>query len=94
MQLLSANANRMPADDILICRGQRLERMRGDLHFIGVPASNQHAVFVDSASEARAFSATKHFDTPEELLDRSFNRPRQAQLDAGVQGLSRKRTST
>ena len=65
--------------------------MRGDLHFIGVPASNQHTVYVDSADEARTFSATQHFDTPEELLGRSFNRPRQTQLDAGAQGLSRKR---
>ena len=57
--------------------------MRGDLHFIGVPAANQHTVFVDSPAAARSFSAAEHFDTPEELLGRSFNRPRQAQLDAG-----------
>ncbi len=41
----------------------------------------RHVVFVDSASEVRAFDPAAHFDTPKELLGRAFNRPRTAQLE-------------
>mmetsp|Transcript_15380 Transcript_15380/g.46432 ORF Transcript_15380/g.46432 Transcript_15380/m.46432 type:complete len:250 (+) Transcript_15380:51-800(+) len=60
---------------------KRLEKLRRDLHFIGAPAASQHTVFVDSPGEVRSFDAAQHFDTPEELLGRTFNRPRHGQLD-------------
>lgn len=63
---------------------QRLEKMQGDLHFIGAPVQNRHTVFVDSADAARNFNAAEYFDTEEELLSRSFNRPRKEQLDGGT----------
>lgn len=65
---------------------QRLEKLRRDLHFIGAPAASQHTVFVDSPGEVRSFDAAQHFDTPEELLGRTFNRPRHGQLDDGAIG--------
>lgn len=37
-------------------------------------------MFVDSAKEAAAFKPAKFFDTPKELLGRTYNRPRTAQL--------------
>lgn len=60
-----------------------MERLQESLHFIGATASNQHTVFVDDAAAARDFDAAAHFDTPAELLGRTFNRPRTAQLEAG-----------
>jgi U3 small nucleolar RNA-associated protein 11 len=38
-------------------------------------------VFVDTAEEVQTFSAAKHFDTAEELVSRSFNRPRKEALE-------------
>ncbi|KAG2436623.1 hypothetical protein HYH02_011558 [Chlamydomonas schloesseri] len=43
-------------------------------------APQRHTVFVDSEREAREFDPAKYFDTPAELLDRTFNRPRKEQL--------------
>lgn len=63
---------------------QKVERMKESLHFIGAAPANKHVVFVDSAAEAKQFSAAKYFDTPAALLDRSFNRPRRAQLESAA----------
>ena len=62
------------------CCVQKVERLRSQLHFIGAAAPRQHVVFVDDEAAAQSFSAQQHFDTPNELLGRSFNRPRTAQL--------------
>jgi U3 small nucleolar RNA-associated protein 11 len=59
---------------------QKAERLKQSLHFIGLAPQNKHTVFVDSAKEAAAFKPAKFFDTPAELLGRSYNRPRNAQL--------------
>lgn len=59
---------------------QKLERLKERVHFVGVGARPRHTVFVDSDAEARSFSAEAYFDTPAELLGRTFNRPRRAQL--------------
>jgi U3 small nucleolar RNA-associated protein 11 len=60
---------------------RKAERLRGQLHLLGVPAKGRkHVVFVDDEREAAEFDPEKHFDTPAELLDRTFNRPRRAQL--------------
>ena len=55
---------------------QKVERLRGALHFIGAPAQARHTVFVDDEAEAAAFRPDAYFDTPAELLGRAFNRPR------------------
>lgn len=59
---------------------QKAERLKQSLHFIGLAPQNKHTVFVGSAKEAAAFKPAKFFDTPAELLGRSYNRPRNAQL--------------
>lgn len=64
---------------------QKVERLKSQLHFIGAAAPRQHVVFVDDEAAAQSFSAEQHFDTPSELLDRSFNRPRIAQLQEPMQ---------
>lgn len=64
---------------------QKVERLKSQLHFIGAAAPRQHVVFVEDEAAAQSFSAEQHFDTPSELLDRSFNRPRMAQLQEPMQ---------
>ena len=59
---------------------QKVEKLQSGLHFIGAAAPRQHKVFVDDEAAVQSFSAEQHFDTPNELMDRSFNRPRTAQL--------------
>lgn len=54
--------------------------MKGALHFIGLARPRNHTLFVDDEDEAEAFDPAQHFDTPAELLGRTFNRPRTAQL--------------
>jgi len=61
--------------------------MQQSLHLIGAPAANRHVVFVDDEEAAQAFDPAQHFDTAPELLDRSYNRPRVAQL-ADAQAVS------
>jgi hypothetical protein len=58
---------------------QKVERLKRSLHFIGAPAQNSHTVFLDE-EEAASFRPDEHFDTPAELLDRTFNRPHRAQI--------------
>ncbi|DBA65845.1 TPA: hypothetical protein ACH3X2_002876 [Trebouxia sp. C0005] len=59
---------------------KKVDRLRSQLQFIGAAAPRQHVVFVDDQAAVQSFSAEQHFDTPNELLTRSFNRPRTAQL--------------
>jgi hypothetical protein len=40
----------------------------------GAKGLARHTVFVDSAAEAKAFDPAVYFDTPSELLSRTFNR--------------------
>lgn len=46
------------------------------------PSERTHTVFVDSREEAASFKPEEYFETPAELLGRSFNRPRESQLAA------------
>ncbi len=46
-------------------------------------SATQHTLFVESDDEVAAFDAAQHFDTPAELLERAFNRPRTKQLASG-----------
>ncbi|GIL51073.1 hypothetical protein Vafri_7161 [Volvox africanus] len=76
-------------------------RLRESLHFIGATVAKgdkgstavpRHTVFVDNEEEATRFNAAEYFDTPAELLDRTFNRPRSTQLAdrQAVIGISKK----
>ncbi len=72
----------------------KAQRLRESLHFIGATAapppaaataggsggSTRHVVFVDSDKEAKKFDPVEYFQTPAELLGRTFNRPRAEQL--------------
>ena len=61
---------------------KKVERLQESLHLIGATAAQRrHVVFVDDDEEAKKFNPEEHFDTPAELLDRAYNRPRKAQLD-------------
>lgn len=62
------------------CAQQKVEKLQQRLHFLGGASQSRHTVFIDNEAELEGFSAAAHFDTPEELLDRTFNRPRQEQL--------------
>eukprot|EP00884_Botryococcus_braunii_P006604 jgi/Botrbrau1/15945/Bobra.0260s0006.1 len=87
-------ANKYSQEELLLMRTQdvgytsmkrqveskKLEKLRERLHFVGAGKQTRHTVFVDSEREARNFSAEEFFDTPAELLDRAFNRPRRSQL--------------
>ena len=75
------------ADTSCLC--QKAERMRESLHFIGAPVRNRHTLFVEEEAAA-SMSLDEHFDTPAELLGRTFNRPRRGQLRtaAAVTGLA------
>lgn len=59
---------------------KKMERLKQNLHGLSKDAQNTHTVFVDSESELESFDPSKHFDTPADLLDRTFNRPRTNQL--------------
>ena len=62
------------------CVAQRIERMKGSLHFLGVAQPLKHTIFVDEQQEAAELDPATFFDTPAELLGRNFNRPRTADL--------------
>ena len=59
---------------------QKVENLQLQLHMLGGPRQSKHTVFVDDEAAVRQFSAAEHFDTPEEVLERAFNRPRKEQL--------------
>lgn len=60
---------------------KRAERLKASLHFLGIARPANHTIFVDEDEALREFDAAKYFDTPAELLTRSFNRPRNSQLE-------------
>ena len=68
---------------------QKVQQLQERLHMLGGASQSRHTIFVDDEDELRGFSAEKHFDTPSELLDRSFNRPREEQLrgDSNTSGV-------
>ena len=60
---------------------KKVEKMKKNLHGIGVPVKRKHTIFVDTEEEAKKFNAAEHFDTEPELVNRTFNRPRRSQLE-------------
>lgn len=90
----STEANKYSQDELRLMKTQdigylalkaqteakKVERMQQSLHLLGAPAANKHTVFVDDEEAADKFDPAAYFNTTEELLDRSFNRPRKEQL--------------
>ncbi|VDK58457.1 unnamed protein product [Anisakis simplex] len=61
---------------------KKIEKLRATLHFADIAVnSNQHTIFVDTEEEAKKFDPIKYFDTPEQLIDRRYNRPRTSTLE-------------
>ncbi|VDM24431.1 unnamed protein product [Toxocara canis] len=60
---------------------KKIEKLKATLHFadLGV-GSNQHTIFVDTEEEAKKFDPIQYFDTPQQLIDRRYNRPRTSTL--------------
>lgn len=61
-----------------------MEKLKAKLHLVGCKAENQHIVFVDDPAQAEKFDEADYFETPKELLDRTFNRPRRQQMKTQV----------
>lgn len=59
---------------------QKEERLRRELHCLGMTRPEQHTVFVEDAREAAAFDPEEYFDTDAALLKRTFNRPRRGDV--------------
>ena len=67
----------------ICCTLQKVQKLQERLHMISGASQSRHTVFVDNEEELRGFSAEEHFNTPSELLNRTFNRPREQQLREG-----------
>ncbi|VDO59293.1 unnamed protein product [Onchocerca flexuosa] len=62
---------------------QKIEKLRATLHFADTVATkNTHTIFVDTEKEAKNFDPVKYFDTPKEVLNRRYNRPRISTLQS------------
>uniref|UniRef100_A0A0R3RKV7 U3 small nucleolar RNA-associated protein 11 n=1 Tax=Elaeophora elaphi TaxID=1147741 RepID=A0A0R3RKV7_9BILA len=69
----------------LSVENQKIEKLRATLHFADtVVAKNTHTIFVDTEEEAKNFDPVKYFKTPEEVLDRRYNRPRISTLKSST----------
>ncbi|VDN57350.1 unnamed protein product [Dracunculus medinensis] len=55
----------------------KIEKLKSILHFADMTTASQntHTIFVDD-DEIKSFDPVQYFDTTEELIDRTFNRPR------------------
>ncbi|VDK88113.1 unnamed protein product [Litomosoides sigmodontis] len=64
---------------------QKIEKLRATLHFADtVVAKNTHIIFVDTEKEAKKFDPARYFNTPKEVLDRRYNRPRISTLKSST----------
>uniref|UniRef100_A0A1I7Z267 U3 small nucleolar RNA-associated protein 11 n=1 Tax=Steinernema glaseri TaxID=37863 RepID=A0A1I7Z267_9BILA len=55
---------------------KKIEKLKATLHMTDMARQNTHTIFVDDDDDAKTFDAAKYFDTPKELLGRSFSRPK------------------
>ena len=92
----TAEANKYTQDQLQLMRTQdvgyvnlkaqaearKIEKMKANLHQIRSKKQNKHTVFVDDEDELKSFNPSEHFDTPETMLRRSYNRPRSEQVEA------------
>lgn len=68
----------------MICSFKEVNRLKSKLHLLGSKTKNEHVVFVEDSEAASKFEETVFFDTPKELLDRRFNRPRKSAMKTSV----------
>ncbi|VDD90259.1 unnamed protein product [Enterobius vermicularis] len=55
---------------------KKIEKLKATLHLADMNAfKSTHTIFVDDDAQAKNFDLVKYFDTKEELLDRTYNRP-------------------
>lgn len=61
---------------------KKIEKMKSRLHLLDAEdkPQNKHIIFTESRKEAKKFKPAEFFDTPEELMDRTYNRPKKEQL--------------
>mmetsp|Transcript_13159 Transcript_13159/g.28885 ORF Transcript_13159/g.28885 Transcript_13159/m.28885 type:complete len:298 (-) Transcript_13159:83-976(-) len=60
---------------------KRVEKLQASLHSLGNgSAERKHTIFVDGKEQVASFDAAQHFDTLPELVGRSYNRTRTAQV--------------
>uniref|UniRef100_A0A1I8ERH9 U3 small nucleolar RNA-associated protein 11 n=2 Tax=Wuchereria bancrofti TaxID=6293 RepID=A0A1I8ERH9_WUCBA len=64
---------------------QKIEKLKATLHFADTTvAKNTHTIFVDTEEEAKNFDPVRYFNTPKEVLDRRYNRPRISTLQSST----------
>ena len=66
-----------------------MEKLKASLHLLGEAPVNKHTIFVDGEEEKRDFDAVTYFDTTPEYVERSFHRPKKAQLEEGNRSITR-----
>jgi len=66
---------------------KKIQKMQDSLHLLHeTPIEdiyNQHTIFVDDEEEVENFKPEEYFNTPQELLTRTFNRPKIESLENG-----------
>lgn len=63
---------------------KKIQRLEGELQLLDAkPPPRRHVVLVDEPAQAEAFTPEEYFDTVPELSDRTFNRLKKSQLEAG-----------
>ncbi|KIZ01067.1 putative U3 small nucleolar RNA-associatedprotein 11 [Monoraphidium neglectum] len=77
----TAEANKYSQSELALMKTQDVAYLRAKAT---AEAKSKHKVFLDSGKEAREFDPEEFFDCPRELLDRSYNRPRRAQLESAA----------
>ena len=68
-----------------LMEAKKIEKLRNTLHMLDSDSrssKNTHTIFVDEESEKKSLDLAERFDTEKELLGRTFNRPKKADLDS------------
>ena len=61
---------------------KKIEKMKSNLHYIGVNNKSSHKIYVDNQDELIKFDPVVHFETSEELVNNSHNRLKLDQLNS------------
>jgi len=64
---------------------KKINRLRSSLQILteNIPVERNHTIFVDNEEELEKFDPLEYFDTTEECLNRSYNRPIKSTLSEG-----------
>ena len=68
-----------------LMEAKKIEKLRNTLHMLDSDSrtsKNTHTIFVDEESEKKSLDLAEKFDTEKELLGRTFNRPKKADLNS------------